>query len=476
LAALLDFLDIVLRTGDFAHGFVLSFDFRGLYQPKLDVIVAMRDWAEDPIRLALWSERCRFWKVAVAGEASFLLTYNALFCLFAHDAPPSDTYLVTDINEKLPTKGAYCFRKNDKLGASIPVWGYANEFADSQGIWQFAENPTFFALPMVSMVSTLGDQFLSMFHEPKAASRRPLPGVGVTVVPKKVNVANVRGSSADGAKAMVEGSYDDYPQCSQIETTAAIVTQRLDAETGLGELLLELTDAQVTEEALQAIMDFMDEFTSSSNVANGFCIIYDLRDMRIPSMTMVMKLAEWGNEPSRKESWERLNKACKIIMNPGLKFSICIGILTSLFYACPPVCRTTLMTSLDDEDAVVFEPPPKPDVEGNKETDVTTEEKLAVNGVTEEREEPDADPPLASEKHKVRERETTTESPVTKQQKREQTETADAKGDAERGERSERSLRVSPARSTSDESSEDDPSQFMSLQHFSMDYGIGLRI
>jgi len=372
LAALLDFLDIVLRLEEFRSGFVLSFDFRGLYQPKLDVMVAIREWSESPRRKSLWSERCRFWRVAIA-EVSFMIMYHALFCLFVHDPPSCDTYVVTDISETFVCNGEYCFRKRDNSGASI------TEFADNKGIWEFAENPTFGALPLVSFLSSVTDQLWSIFDDPKAVSRRPLSRISNRILSKRTDIASTPGNNVYSPRAAMGTNSAGFPSCSSVETTAAVVTQRFVPETGLGELLIEVGNTSVTQESLQPIMDFMDEFTASPNAANGFCIIYDLREMRIPSMTMVMRVAEWGGEPARKETWERKNQVCKIVLNPGLKFSILVGILTSFFYACPPVCRTFVMHSLEDADAVIFEPPVKSDTR-EEDPDISEDAKMLVHG------------------------------------------------------------------------------------------------
>merc|ERR1719321_2055044 len=105
-------------------------------------------------------------------------------------------------------------------------------------------------------------------------------------------------------------------------------------------------------------MAFMDSFVDSANAQNGFSITYDMRQLSVPSMSMVMRVAEWGNEPERQAKWSKLNKACKVVISSGLRFSICKGVLKSFFYVCPPVCRTFLLTDPDEPEATatVFEP------------------------------------------------------------------------------------------------------------------------
>mmetsp|Transcript_164060 Transcript_164060/g.526089 ORF Transcript_164060/g.526089 Transcript_164060/m.526089 type:complete len:214 (-) Transcript_164060:401-1042(-) len=107
------------------------------------------------------------------------------------------------------------------------------------------------------------------------------------------------------------------------------------------------------------MMDFMDAFVDSSNAARGFAITYDLRALRSPSINMVMRVAEWGGHPEREAKWKELNRACKVVVNAGLRFTMCRGVLTTFFFVCPPIVRTYLLTDPDqpEEEAVVFEAP-----------------------------------------------------------------------------------------------------------------------
>merc|ERR1712110_1031194 len=121
-------------------------------------------------------------------------------------------------------------------------------------------------------------------------------------------------------------------------------------------------DAPLTDEGLAEMMKFMDEFVDSELAAKGFAITYDLRNLHIPSMSMIRQVAEWGGEPTRKEKWESRNLVCKVVMSSGIRFSLCKGLISAFFLLCPPVCRTFLLTDPDqsDEDATIFEPAVNP--------------------------------------------------------------------------------------------------------------------
>lgn len=109
-------------------------------------------------------------------------------------------------------------------------------------------------------------------------------------------------------------------------------------------------DQDITDEGIKSMLGVMDRFTASANARPGFSITYDLRGLRNPSMQMVLAVAEWGTDPQRKETWETLNQACKVVVNPGFRFSACKGVLTTFFFVCPPIVRTFLLTDPDESE------------------------------------------------------------------------------------------------------------------------------
>jgi len=148
-----------------------------------------------------------------------------------------------------------------------------------------------------------------------------------------------------------------------VDASFALVSQRPavpGSKTGLAELRIEgRPDQDLTDEGLTQIMDFMDAFVWSEAASKGFCICYDLRQLRTPSMAMITRVAEWGKRPERKHMWEKLNAMCKVVVGAGLMFAMAKPILSTFFYICPPVATTFLMTDPDEaeEDAVCYLPP-----------------------------------------------------------------------------------------------------------------------
>lgn len=147
-----------------------------------------------------------------------------------------------------------------------------------------------------------------------------------------------------------------------VDVSFALVSHRpaaASSKTGLPELRIEGRNQDLTDEGLSEIMDFMDKFVWSEIASKGFCICYDLRQLKTPSMAIITRVAEWGKVPERKFMWEKLNSGCKIVVGAGLMFTMAKPILSTLFYLCPPVCPTFLLTDADEpeENAVCYRPP-----------------------------------------------------------------------------------------------------------------------
>ncbi|CAE7423192.1 unnamed protein product [Symbiodinium natans] len=127
----------------------------------------------------------------------------------------------------------------------------------------------------------------------------------------------------------------------------------------LAELVLKAKDAELTDQGVTQMTDYIDRFLGYEGVQNGFSIVYDMRFLRVPSMKIVMRLAEWGRDPARTETFQRMNKACKVVVTEGLRTRLAKGILTTFFFVCPPVCDTYLLTAADqpESEGVYFAPP-----------------------------------------------------------------------------------------------------------------------
>jgi len=124
------------------------------------------------------------------------------------------------------------------------------------------------------------------------------------------------------------------------------------------EVRLVVYNAPVLEESLVQLLDFLDAFMATKFSKEGFSICYDIRQMRRPKVDIVRRIAAWGREPAREQAWKTHNKACKVVVTPGLMFTLCKTMLKAFFKACPPVVRTYLLTDPDqpEQGSVYFDP------------------------------------------------------------------------------------------------------------------------
>lgn len=140
----------------------------------------------------------------------------------------------------------------------------------------------------------------------------------------------------------------------------AVISRCLDSS-GLGELRICSRNVSLVEEGLTQLMDYMDQYLEQPDAQKGFCITYDLRALRAPSMSMVMRIAEWGKHPYRQQTWQKLNRMCKVVVPSGMWFTMAKKGLSTFFYMCPPVCDTYLLWDLDQPktEGAYFAPPPE---------------------------------------------------------------------------------------------------------------------
>lgn len=95
-----------------------------------------------------------------------------------------------------------------------------------------------------------------------------------------------------------------------------------------------------------------------------FEFVYDLRELPIPKLHMIVTLAKWGSEAKRRDYFIKRCVGCRIILSPGMMFNFTKASCVAFFKVCPPTCNTYLMTE-DSEPGpdTHFFPPPKAVVE-----------------------------------------------------------------------------------------------------------------
>jgi len=336
--ALLEYLDFVLHLPDVVlAGFVLTYDMRDCVCPQLDLVSWIMHYISEPHREDAWHERCVCWKVVVPEGVYFTMAESVLAFLFRVCPPKCRVFLVTDL-ETSNTQNWICYRPEDSVEAEP------------------------------NMLTTWSAGLLEAFFPPHPHTCPPAPMVHEVVCTEQAfNGREIHKELVDTAALNIETTAvavdASLSVCADSLTTDfAIISQGFNQATNTGFLKIMGLDAPTSDEGLTQLMEFMDDFVNSANAQQGYSITYDLRSLSIPSMTMVMRVAEWGNEPGRQAKWNRLNTSCKVVVASGFRFSICKGVLKSFFYVCPPVCQTFLLTDPDEPEdtALSFGPPVAP--------------------------------------------------------------------------------------------------------------------
>merc|ERR1712060_203818 len=186
---------------------------------------------------------------------------------------------------------------------------------------------------------------------PNAANSEPGLGSLGTVYHKEES--NIPGNSDEIlSTASRDGAETELEPLATLDVGFLFLTQ------AAGELNVQARDKFQTEQGLQEALSFIDEFSNHPAAQDGFLAHFDLRQLRVPLMSMVLCIAEWGNEPARRAQWLQLNHTCEIVVDDGLNLTIATTIMSKFFQTCPPVCRTYLLTYPDQPkvNALYFDP------------------------------------------------------------------------------------------------------------------------
>jgi hypothetical protein len=119
---------------------------------------------------------------------------------------------------------------------------------------------------------------------------------------------------------------------------------------------------RLPEETALELTDFLSDLLDPSQWPFEF--VYDLRAMPVPKLHMVIHLAKWGSEATRRDYFIKRCVGCRIVLSPGMMFNITKASCMAFFKVCPPTCNTYLMS--DDSEPgpdTHFFPPPKAVIE-----------------------------------------------------------------------------------------------------------------
>jgi hypothetical protein len=327
--ALLDFLDFVLNLPEVVtSGFVLTYDVRNLMCPQLDLMSWIMRYIVEPQHEEAWQQRCVCCKVIVQSGMYYSVAESFFSFLFSVYQPPCRVFLATDLDEA-NRETWRCFKPNDEIDEGL------------------------------GLLSSIGSGFFDVLlppfpHETPAQQRASPHSV------ESVSESVILTQPLQPAEREEEAQASSCPE--SLEVDFCTLTQGFDEAKKMGYLIVVGNSKPMLDVNLAKVMDFMDAFVNSRNAQQGFSITYDLRKLGIPSMSQIMRVADWGKNSVRQDKWMKLNIACKIVVTAGIRFTMTTAVLKSFFYICPPVCRTVVLTSPDEpeENGTVFLPPSDP--------------------------------------------------------------------------------------------------------------------
>lgn len=408
--AMLELMDNMLELPQFQnHGFTLACDLTSVSWPKPDVVFCVCHWGRQARRRDKIMASCLGWRIAVAPGVFFQVASVALASFFFMHPPVCRTWLVKDPHRVGEDSVEYEPEEDDEDDFCDPADGSPDGMpterlstvsdVEDAGAWlgsyggavpsrapkrappgaaateAFASSPRpFDSTPVTSCSRARSAEDVDTSGVVPVGAVGAVAGDGgfdqthVTTVETSTTTEGM--SSADLSSPIEQfGSLEFRPapatnKRNDVSDLAAAcdvgflrLAQSVD-ENGRGDLRMSSRDTPHSSTGLAKALDFLDKFSKTPHGQKGFAITYDFRCTKVPSMTMVRAVADWGNEPSRKERWTRLNYASKIVVKSGLTYSFAKGMLSTYFYACPPVCKVFLLTDPNDsvENAYFFEP------------------------------------------------------------------------------------------------------------------------
>jgi hypothetical protein len=329
--AVLQFLDFVLHLPEVkSSGFMLTYDLSCWTCPQLDLLGWILRYISDPQREDAWQQRCVCCKVIVP-PGMYFTTAESVLSVFFGTCPPLCNVFLTTAADPSKAENWVCFKPEDAAMQSPGILSTLSaNFLDA----------LFPAFPLDEQFASCNRETLQMLAKADAQCE---------------DVAADKGK-ATSASQREAGKCPDF-----VEVPFAIVSQGFDesANTGYLRIVGKASDGPMTDEGLSQIMDFMDLFVHCPNAQKGFSVTYDIRQLNVPSMSMIMNVADWGKNPYRQDKWMKLNTSCKVVVSAGIRFSMCKAVLKSFFFVCPPVCRTVLVSELDqpEEEGVIWNAP-----------------------------------------------------------------------------------------------------------------------
>jgi len=367
LDAILELLDGMLEFPHITSGFVLVYDMRSTDSPHLNIVYRMAQWMAEPARQLNWSESCIAWKIIVPEGHLFFVMQLAMGLHFWNNPAVCHTYILTSTQDPREDDVHFEPLSNACTSAEHSSWlTQPHELFDFLGsafsmlgaIVQTTEAQSWFSEEETTSLEKHG------LSGPKNCAHRSRP----EFLERSIQDSTLHCCARQSPHAYTDSqnlevsavppplAATELPEC--LDVGFVYVTQSVSHKTGKGELRVTSRGGSADDHGIQLVLAFIDGFSKHEHAKEGFAITYDLRGLQLPSMNVVMAIAKWGDDPERVKRWKLLNYACKVVLSAGITFSLAKGVLSTFFLACPPVCRTYLLTDPDEPDdgAYFFEP------------------------------------------------------------------------------------------------------------------------
>jgi len=114
-------------------------------------------------------------------------------------------------------------------------------------------------------------------------------------------------------------------------------------------------DIPQLDENVAEMLEFLGRALDSDEAASGFKLTYDLRNLRVPTLSLLISIAKWASTHERQSAFKERVVASRVCVMKGSKLTFAKLAMTTFFKVSPPTCTTYLVSDLDGEPFAVYE-------------------------------------------------------------------------------------------------------------------------
>jgi len=114
-------------------------------------------------------------------------------------------------------------------------------------------------------------------------------------------------------------------------------------------------DIPQLDENVAEMLEFLGRALESDEVASGFKLTYDFRNLRNPSLSLLISIGKLASAHERQRAFKERVVASRVCVTKGSKLTFAKLAMTTFFKVSPPTCTTYLVSDLDGEPVAVYE-------------------------------------------------------------------------------------------------------------------------